>query len=260
MKRSIQVLKPICALSLSLVAVSAIAEEDGWTGKGEAGISIVGGNSESEIITAGLEIGKKVGKWEHSAELSILKSESEVIVDGARETQETADSLLVGWLSKYTFSKRAFAYGDLRYLDDEFDSFEDVTTVSAGAGYKVLMREDVKWDVSLGLGYRDTEYDLERVTLEELEDAGLEQDIGEATLVATSKYENQLTDTTKFTNNTRIEGASDNSYAQNVSALTVKMNAALALSLKHDVRHNTDPAPGTTSTDRITSFNVVYSF
>lgn len=257
MKHSIRMLG---ALSLSLIAASVLAEEDGWSGKGEAGISLVGGNSESEIITAGLQLGKKVGKWEHNAELSILKSESEFVDDtGAKETRETADSLLAGWISKYTFSKRTFAYGDLRYLDDKFDSFDAVVTVSAGLGYKVLMREDVKWDVSLGLGYRDTEYDGD-IPDAVLEADGLDRDIGEATLVASSMYKNQLTDTTLFTNDTRIEGASDNSYAQNVTALSVKMTDALALSVKHDVRHNTDPAPGSTSTDRITSFNVVYSF
>ena len=241
----------VAALTFGAASSFTIAADEGWSGKGEGGISIVSGNSDSQIITAGVEVGKKTGPWEHSAKLSILKSES--------GDTETADSLLAGWVSKYLISDRSFVFGDLRYLDDDFDSFDAIYTVAVGYGYKVLMEEGHTWDVSAGAGYRDTEYDS-RISDAALETDGLERDIASAALILGSDYSIQLTETTAFENDTRAEITSDNTYLQNVAALSVAMSDNLALKLKYDVRHNTDPAPGSTSTDKITSANVVYSF
>lgn len=249
--------KTISTLTLSILSAAALnsaahAADDGWSGKGEGGITVVSGNSDSQIITAGLEVGKKVNQWEHSAKVSVLRSESSDV--------DTADSLLVGWVSKYLINDRSFLFGDLRYLDDDFDSFDSILTYAAGYGYKVLLEEAHTWDVSIGAGYRDTEYAEDRVSPEELEAAGLERDISAATVILGSDYMIKLSETTTFENDTRAEITSDNSYIQNVAGLSVAMSDNLALKLKYDVRHNTDPAPGSTSTDKITSVNVVYGF
>lgn len=255
-----------CSIAVAVMSVASLAnaEDNGWSGKGEAGISVVSGNSDSEIITAGFDIAKKSGKWEHNAKLSVLKSESTIDIedeDGntTPTEQDTADSLLVGWVSKYSLSDRSYVFGDLRYLDDKFDSFEGITTYSLGYGYKVVVGEQTNWDISAGLGYRDTEYD-DRLTDAQLAADGLERDIAETTFVATSLFSHKFNNATEFTNETRLEGADANTYAQNIAALSVSMSDALALKVKYDIRHNTDPAPGDTSTDKITSVNVVYSF
>lgn len=240
----------VAGLGFSFISSNALAADEGWSGKGEGGISVVSGNSDSQIITAGLEVGKKIDQWEHSAKLSIIQSE----VDG----EDSADSLLIGWVSKYLINDRSFLFGDIRYLDDDFDSFESIQTYAVGYGYKVLLEETHTWDVSAGAGYRDTSYVDVRDTDGALIEEG--EDIASAVFILGSDYMIKLTDTTTFENDTRVEIADDNSYAQNVAALSVAVSDNLAVKLKYDVRHNTDPAPGSTSTDKITSANVVYSF
>ena len=53
----------------SPVALPAAAQ---WTGKGEAGLAIANGNSDTKTANAKVAVGKKVDNWEHSAGLAGL--------------------------------------------------------------------------------------------------------------------------------------------------------------------------------------------
>ena len=75
-----------------------------------------------------------------------------------------------------------------------------------------------------------------------------------------SDYRHQLTETTQLTNVFLVEGGEDNTFAQNDLAVSVKINSKLALKSGLQVRHNTDNAPGTTSTDKLLTTNLVFSF
>lgn len=216
----------------------SLANAEGWTGEGSAGIVIVSGNSDSETINAGLELGKKVDVWEHTFKLSANSSES----DG----DKSAESYLAAYNAKYDLDAKSFLWGDLRYLDDKFDSFDGIATIGAGYGYRISNSDELKWNVSAGIGYRDTEF----------ESTG--EDISGVAFIGESDFKLQLSETTDFINLTRIEATSDNSYLQNIAGLSVAMSDVLSLKVTYDVRYNTDPAPGDTSTDSITAVSVVY--
>lgn len=216
---------------------------DPWSGKGELGYVLVEGNTKSEVLNLGLEFEKVHDKWKHLAKVDAIESRS--------EDEQLTKSHNASWRSEYSFSERTFGFGEASLLDDRFDSFERIYNVAIGAGYKVLMREHLTWDLSAGAGYRATEIEV---------DGEDNEDIGSIAYLLTSDYRHQLTETTSFENLTKILLAKDDTYSTNVTSLSVSINASLALKLKHDVRHHSDPEPGFKSVDRITSVNVVYSF
>lgn len=230
--------KHLITLIAATLAMPAFAQD--WTGKGELGFVQVGGNTESEVLNLGIEFEKKTDVWEHSAKITAVRASN----DG----DDSAEAYSAGWRSQYTLSDRSYAFGDARYFDDKFDSFEEIYTVAAGYGYKVLMEEGLTWELSAGVGYRDTT----------VETTG--EDVSGVAYLLESDYKHTLTESTDLENYTRVEFTDDNTFSQNITSLAVSINSALALKASHEIRHNSDPAPGFTSVDRITSINIVYSF
>ncbi|MGH1471677.1 MAG: DUF481 domain-containing protein [Cellvibrionaceae bacterium] len=241
----------VCALG----ATSVLAE--GWSGKGELGFVNVAGNSESQTLNGAITVEKEAGQWKHIAKATALQSSTDGDTKG--------ESYSLGWRSEYAFDERLYGFGDFRFFEDKFDSFDEIYTLAFGAGYRVIMEEDITWNLSAGIGYRDT-------TLNEVTEirtpitnilisrTTTHEDISGVTLLLESDYKHKLSETTSFENYTRIEPTNDNTFVQNVTGLSVSINSALALKVGYDIRYNTDPAKDFKSTDRITSVNVVYSF
>lgn len=234
--------KLVTSLVVGGMSASAVIA-DPWTGKGELGYVLVEGNTTSEVLNLGLEFEKIHDKWKHLAKVDAVESRS--------DDEQLTKSNGASWRSEYSFSERTFGFGEASYLNDRFDSFENIYTVAVGAGYKVIMQENLTWDLSAGAGYRATKT---------VDAGGLTEDIGSIAYLLTSDYKHQLTESTSFENLTKFLIAKDDTYSTNVASLSVSINASLALKLKHDVRHHSDPEPGFKSVDRITSVNVVYSF
>ncbi|GLS26781.1 YdiY family protein [Marinibactrum halimedae] len=215
-------------------------QEKSWSGKGEAGMVIVEGNSESEVINAALEFSRKKGGWEHIARISAISAEN----DGEKD----AESYLAEWTTKADFNARSFGYGETRYFEDRFDSYEGIVSIGLGAGYRVVMRDHVNWELSAGVGYRSTEF----------EETG--EDQSGTTFLANSLYTHQLTETTFFSNDTRVESSSDNTFVQNILGLSVTINSQLAMKFGYETRYNSEAADEDENTDTITSVNLVYNF
>lgn len=233
----------IIKTSASLLALGALAlpfttHAEGWTGEGEAGIVIVSGNSDSEVINAGLSLSKKIDIWTHGVKFAANSAES--------KGDKNAESYLAAYNLKYDLDAKSFLWGDIRYLDDKFDSFDGITTIGAGYGYRISDSDELKWTVGAGLGYRDTE----------VESTG--EDISGVAVIGESDFKLKLSETTDFIDTFRVESTSDNTFMQNVAGLSVSMSEVLSLKLTYDVRYNTDPASGDTSTDSITAVSVVY--
>ena len=221
---------------MGLLALPAIA--DNWTGQGAAGLVIVSGNSDSQLINGSLEAAKKQFLFVHRVNLAFTTAES--------NGEDSAESYLIAYNNKYDFSQRQFWFGDIRYLDDKFDSFHRIITVSTGYGYRLFDDKTRRWSVAIGPGYRDTK----------LQDTG--EDSSSGALIGESDLSYQLTSTTKLLDELRFEAAEDNTAIQNIAGISLTINKSLSLKLTYDVRYNSDPAPEKTSTDKTTSVNLVY--
>ena len=230
--------RSVTLLTAAILASNVSAE--GWQGAGELGAVIANGNSNSEVINAALTVEKITTTWEHKAQLKWLTAED----DG----EKSADALSAEWVSRYNLDERQFVFGSLRYFDDDFDSFTEIKTLGAGYGYRIFMGDITSWEVSAGLGYRDTEEELSG------------EDVSGLALLAFSSFEHKFNESTSVFDEFRLEYTSDNTFAENIAGIKVAMSDALALKVAYEVRHNTDVESDKANTDTLTSVGITYAF
>lgn len=239
--------------ALAALGLSAIpAAHADWKGKGELGALLSRGNADSTSANAKLDLSYEAGKWKNSAFLGLLYGENSAFI--------TAQRAEARWQTDYELSERMFWFGALRGEQDRFSGFQYQTTLSTGAGYKLYDSEITRLVATIGVGYR-------RLRPEELvkSEAGeiLSRIRSDATSDAVASggvdYMHQLTANTRLLDKFLVESGSDNTAVQNDVAIQVSMTKSLALSVGYGVRYNTSPSEGSTSTDQLTTVNLVYS-
>jgi putative salt-induced outer membrane protein len=235
------------ALLVPLFAISP-AHAD-WSGKGEAGLVIATGNTETKTANAKLLFANEVDKWKHQFGGAALYATSDP--DGT-----TANRWELFEESDYNFSPRTFLFGAARYEDDEFSGFEYQAVLSTGIGRKFIDTDITKFIGTAGVGYKRFE------TRDAFDDAGVLIEPGasdsEAVFRGTLDYDHKLTATSSLIDKLVVEAGADNTFVQNDIALQVKMTNVLALAVGYSVRHNTDPPVGFEKTDTLTTINLVY--
>jgi len=211
-----------------------------WTGSGELGLVFARGNTDTETLNTELKLQYTRERWTNASRLSYLKSES----DGDLE----AERLVFDNKTDYTLSDVSYLTGVARYDRDEFSSFEFQTSLAVGYGRKLIDTERQAFSVEIGPGVRYSE----------IRDTGET----ETDLIARggADYRLQISETAEVTNRSLIESGSSNTFLENETALTVSINAALALKTGFLVRHNTEVEPGREKTDYLSTVNLVYSF
>ena len=230
----------IAACALLAISLPAAAQ---WTGKGEAGVAVADGNTESTTANAKITIGRKVDAWEHAFGLAGLYVRS----DG-ETSAERWESFLQ---TRYNFgSGRTYWFGGARYEQDEFSGFDYQGVLDTGAGHKFIDGEKTKLTGQVGIGYKFWE---SLATLEAPRDKD-----GSVAGTAGLDFSHQLTDTTRVFNKFGAEITADNNFLQNEFGVAVKVSDRLALSLGYTVRHNTDPPEGFRKTDTLSTVNLVY--
>lgn len=238
----------ICVLSLGLMVTgSAMAD---WSATAEAGLVIATGNTETETANAKLALANEVGAWKHSFGASALYASSD-----AQGT--TAQRWEVLGQSDYNFSPRNFAFGSVRYEDDEFSGFEYQASAAVGLGHKFIESERTNFSGTAGVGYKFYET---RDVFDEATGALLDpgESDSEVILRGTLDLDHRLTDTTSLIDRFIVEAGADNTFLQNDLSLQVKMTDVLALAVGYSVRHNTDPPLSFEKTDTLTTINLVY--
>ena len=232
-------------LALALFATPAFAD---WTGKGEAGLVVSSGNTETETANAKVALAREAGKWKNGFGLAGLYASDE---DG--RTAQRWEALTQ---TDYNFTDRTFWFGAARYEDDEFSGFEYQATASTGLGRKFINSDTTKFIGTAGVGYKFFE------TRDVVDDAGVLITPGdndsEVIFRGTLDFEHKFTDTTSVIDKFIVESGADNTYVQNDVSLQVKMTDVLALAVGYSVRHNTDPPAGFEETDTLTTLNLVY--
>jgi putative salt-induced outer membrane protein len=235
------------ALPVTLFGMS-VAHAD-WSGKGEAGLVIASGNTDTKTANAKLQLANEIDKWKHQFGAAALYASSEPEGTTAQrwEALEQTD---------YNFSPRTFWFGAVRYEDDEFSGFEYQAIASTGIGRKFIDTDVTKFTGAAGVGYKFFE------TRDAFDDAGVLIEPGdtdsEVVFRGTLDYDHKFTATTSLLDEFVVEAGADNTFLQNDLSLQVKMTDVLALAVGYSVRHNTDPPVGFEKTDTLTTINLVY--
>jgi putative salt-induced outer membrane protein len=231
-----------------VLACGSITAHAQWTAKGEAGVVAARGNTHTDTANAKLQVAREFVRWKHALELAGVYAADEVGATGQRwNVREQTD---------YAFHAKGFWFASGRYEEDRFSGFEYQSTYGTGLGWRFFDDPITKFSMQIGGGYRvsrtrDSLAD-DGVTLipSEREQEGIAQ--------ASSNFEHQLTETTKILNNLLVESGSENTFVQNDLSLEVRILGALSLAVGYSVRYNTDPPPEFTTTDTLTTLNLVY--
>ena len=264
----------LSAALLLLVPLAAHADDDGWSGSGEAGFAASRGNSKSENLNAKLQFTKEDERWKDFFYVTALGSKGEVtntVVDNntnpptvvTTSKYETTSNRFEGGASAgYKLDERSYIVGAARYENDEFSPFDYQAIVSIGYGYTALKNQSDELSLEVGPGYKryrpvettTISGDPPVVTVDKHDSQG--EGVGRG-LIA---YKHNFNDTTSFVNTLLVEAGSANTFLQNDTGLQVDMSKKLALKVGYQVRHNSDVAPGIKETDQLLTTNLVYAF
>jgi putative salt-induced outer membrane protein len=223
---------------LSLGVVSpALAD---FSGRGEFGLVVARGNSDTETSNARLELVYERERWTNESTFNYVY---------ARDSGETSASRFVlGNKTDYSLNDVSYVVGALRYDRDRFSAYEYQGTVSVGYGRRLIQGERHTLKAEIGPGFRFAE-------LRETNETE-----NEAILRGFLDYRWQISETAKLTNRFLVESGQDNTFMENALGLTVAINSRISLKTGVAVRHNTEVDPGRKNTDTLTTVNMVYNF
>jgi putative salt-induced outer membrane protein len=209
-----------------------------WNGKGQAGVVISSGNSESKAGNVKLALGETTGPWTNTVGFNAVYASDSVSTTSQRWE-------LLGQ-TNYKFDAHNFVFGGLRYEDDRFGGYKSQATLSGGVGHQFIDTADTKLSGQVGLGYKRTEKRNPNDTVSALAYLGQVD------------FRHSFNASTTLLDKLSVEATSDNTYAQNELSLEVKMSDKLALAVGYAVRYNSDPPPAFKKTDTLTTMNLVY--
>lgn len=232
------VMRAVALSTAGLLAFAAPAHAE-WSGEGDLGLVIARGNSDTDTVSGKLAVKKIHDRWEHNLGLAFLRSNNQGVTNAERYA-------LTGQ-SNFAVDDNSYYFGSFRYEDDRFSGFDYQSSVTAGYGQKFIDTEVSHLSGELGIGYRTTQ----------AVGASAESD---AIVRAAMKYSRELTDTTTLTNDTLVESGENNTFAQNVIGLGMRINSSLAMKLGVELRYNSEVLPGLDKTDTITTVNLNYKF
>lgn len=235
----------------SLAFLASTEARADWTGKGEAGVALASGNSDSKTGNLKFDLANTVDQWKHAfGGTAIYASADDETTSQRWELHEQSD---------YNFSARSFWFGAARYEDDRFSGFDYQATLSTGVGRHFIDNEQTKFIGTAGVGYkilktRDT-YDLTGPVSVLVKQGERETD---AVFRGSLDFSHALTGTTKLLEKFLVESGADNTFVQNDLGIQVQMTDVIALAAAYSVRYNTDPPFGFGKTDTLTTLNLVY--
>jgi putative salt-induced outer membrane protein len=243
----------LVALTAPLAHAGDAPPPVGWTGLGQAGAVLSRGNADTTTANVKLDASDTIAQWKHIAHFAFLYGKSADFT--------TAQRLEAAWQTNYQFGKKAFVFGSLNGENDRFDGFVYQATLSTGLGYKFIDSETTKLTGTLGFGYRRLQPEQlfknpDGRVIERIKGTSTSDGVGTAGL----DYLQQLTRTTKLTDQLRVQSGGQNTAVANDLAVAVNMTDALALSLGYGIRYNSNPPAGSKTTDQLTTANLVYSF
>lgn len=229
-----RLLAAACLASLPLVSFAQVTvKDDGqWRALFTAGASVSSGNSDSTTVNLSGEAVKAT----KSDKLSINGRALYLKNDDADSEQRYA----FGTHYQRDITERVFGFGQFDALKDEPANLSSRLSVGAGAGYHVIKRDDLTWDVSAGLGYTH-----ERYVEPEIQDGVSRSKYGNTELLLAEESNHKISDSTTlkqrlaYLPDLRNSGEYRATFDGGVSVAMTKR-----LSLTATVQHRYDSNPG----------------
>jgi putative salt-induced outer membrane protein len=235
-----------------LFASGVVRAQDAWSTRAEAGFVAAHGNGDTETANAKVEIVREVNKWKYTLGTSGLYGRS-----GGITSAQHFDGRLQ---TDHAFGERSFWFGAVRYEDDRFSGFDYQTTATTGLGHKFVDTDATKLSIQIGAGFRALR--PEAIVRDPITGEVVSRVLGERSqdgvVNGALTFSHAFNDHTKLLDSLLTEAGQANTLTRNDLSLEVKMVKTFAVSLGYSIRHNTEPGPGLTRTDTLTTVNLVY--
>jgi len=115
------------------------------TGNVSIGFALTNGNKDTSTFNASYEV-------THDPKTKNVVKSSGLFLRGQSDGQRTAEQFALVGRDEYTVSKRAFAFGELRYLHDKFKEISYLLSPTAGVGYRFVDTAATVLSTSAGVG------------------------------------------------------------------------------------------------------------
>lgn len=222
---------------------------DNWSGRGEIGGFQASGNTDEFGITGSLALNRDGIDWEHRVRVS---------GDYRRTNGVTSrEKLLARYEPRFEINEELFAYGLAQFDRNIQQGIAERYAVSGGLGYRLLDTDSMDLSVRAGPAYRVTEFVDGRSNSSVAGLLGVD-------------FDWQLADSIKFTQdaNSTVETGSealvivDNSTTtlNATTGLEANIIDALTARLAWSIEYDSNPPPGTVSTDTVSRFTLIYGF
>lgn len=245
---AILLLAPITAFSAETAETSQtnpkpttekVAPESKWSGEAELGYLKTSGNTDTQSLhTKGKIVNERVN-WKHKASIEVIKKDEAGIVT-AKRTYITAQS-------DYNISPFSYLFVTLSYEDDDFSGYNNQFTEAVGYGYHIIKQTDMKLDLELGVGARQSELTTGATINESLVKGALD-------------FEWKFSKSSVFTQHLSVEAGEDNTISRSVTAVKVQVVGNLSAKFSHSIKNSSDAPVGTEKTDTESIVTLVYSF
>jgi putative salt-induced outer membrane protein len=210
-----------------------------WTGRAELGGFITTGNSETEGVSAALNLTRDGLNWRQK-----LKFQA----DYQRSLGVTSrEHFLAAYEPNYKIDDRSYIYGAALYESDRFLGFRHRVSVSTGAGYSALKGDRLKLDLELGPAYRATS----------LTDGGNERSVAGR---GSMDFAWKLTPGLQLTQNASAYVERNNSTVTGTTALSAKVIGPLSAQFSYNFQYESAPTDGRVSSDTVSRAGLLYSF
>ncbi len=214
------------------------------TGNISVGLALTSGNKDTSTFNASYEVTRD------PKTKNVVKS-SGLFLRGKSDGALTAEQLALVGRDEYAFSKRTFAFGELRYLHDKFKEISYLLAPTAGVGYRFVETTPTLLSASAGAGAV-----WEKNPGSDVRASGA--------VTAEEKLSHKLSPTATITQSVsalwKTKDFGDALYTFGAAiAVSVVSKAQLKVELL-DTYKNQPPAPGVKKNDVAILMGVVYKF
>lgn len=244
--RKVQWLAVILSIMVSQVfaaeSADTTAEEKAskWNGDAELGFVKTTGNTETESFVLKAKVINQRNKWKHTAKGEALRNaEGDGVV--------TAEKYFLSGKSQYEFKSRSYVYGLITYDDDRFSGFDYELLGVLGYGRTVMERENLKLDLEVGAGGRQSEPEVGETE-------------NEAVFRAAGDFEWKISKSATFTQEFSSDIGEDKYINRSLTALTTKINSYLSSKIAYQVKYTSEVPVGIEKTDTELTFTLLFKY
>ena len=208
-------------------------------GEGEIGAFRSTGNTLESGVTAGIKLISEGTDWRHTIKLR---------GDYQRSDGETVrEQLLASYQPHYGLSDDVFVYGLAQYEQQPFQGFPARYAASAGLGYRIADRDDLRFVVEGGPAFRYTRLTGGGSNSAVAAFAGLD-------------FDWQLVNSIALTQEAQAFLESGNTTLTSLSGIELGLAEGIRARASYAIEYDRDPPPGGRSTDTLSRFTLIFGF